>query len=273
MTDRPSPFGILGRALGTGPLGGLKRYLRWFNLTMLQQALWPLLIAVASAPQVDLERTPTGWFLLRLAGPLLAVVVALLYLRQRSLAYTATSFFQESVIPSEAEGSLVHHPQSDTQDVPPEKGERDSSTPLRSGRNDENAGPARNDVRALLSALVTPPASFRFPAIATQLRYALFALPVVIMFLRLLAGPVDEVAQIIVFGLVNVAAYHLVHFGVVPRSFEYDRQGLLAGAILFGLSWGFHNALMFGLSDGGWLPGLAAGLVLGWVFGFGALAL
>ncbi|MBX3071666.1 MAG: hypothetical protein KF883_14265 [Thermomicrobiales bacterium] len=275
MTDRPSPFGILGRALGTGPLGGLKRYLRWFNLTMLQQALWPLLIAVASAPHVALEHTPTGWFLLRLAGPLLAVVVAFLYLRSPKRSTAA-------VIPSVAEGSLVHDAEFGLQEVPHGNGERDSSAPLRSGRNDERdgsgrndgrSGLGRNDARALLLSLITPPANIRFPAVATQFRYALYALPVVVTLLRFLNGPADEAAKVVAFGLVNVAAYHLIHFGVVPLSFEDARPGLLAGAVLFGVSWGLHNALMFGLSDGGWLPGLAAGLVLGWAFGFGALAL
>jgi len=249
-----SPYGILGRAFGTGPLGGLKRYLRWFNLTMLQQALWPLLIAVASAPQVDLEDTPADWFLLRLAGPAIAVLVALLYLRTSP---SVTSPFTATRGPSVASPFMATVP----------------STP--NGPPDGVASPATTRFRpaTMLRMLISPPAAQRAPAAATQVRYALLALPIVISVLRLVIGPADEAAKIIVFGCVNVVAYHLIHFGIVPQSFDDRRQGLLAGAVLFGLSWGIHNALMFGLSDGGWLPGLAAGLVLGWLFGFGSLAL
>lgn len=241
--SQTSPFGILGRALGTGPLGGLKRYVRWFNLTMLQQALWPLLIAVASAPQVDLEDTPPGWYLLRLAGPILAIIVALLYLRQSTVSFQTNN----GVILSRSEKSPA------------------AAVASSAGMSGSRLGSLR--------PLISPPTNQRFAAAATQVRYALLALPIVIIVLRLVVGPADEAVKIIIFGLVNVAAYHLIHFGVVPWSFEYHRQGLLAGAVLFGLSWGLHNALMFGLSDGGWLPGLAAGLVLGWVFGFGSLAI
>ena len=143
------------------------------------------------------------------------------------------------------------------------------------GSPGDGATPATARFRpaTVLRLLVSPPAAQRAPAIATQVRYALLALPIVISVLRLVIGPADEAAKIIVFGFVNVVAYHLIHFGVVPQSFDDRRQGLLAGAVLFGLSWGIHNALMFGLSDGAWLPGLAAVLVLGWLFGFGTLAL
>jgi hypothetical protein len=286
-----SPFGILGRALGTGPLGGLKRYLRWFNLTMLQQALWPLLIAVASAPHVDLEETPTGWFLLRLAGPLLAVVVAFLYLRQRPPSHAPSApgaFIPRSassapVNPSQHAGRWHQRGMKDYRH--PERSEGSPAaavsreTTVVAGDDGEILHFVQDDwhvsegSRTDVFHLITPPANIRFPAVATQFRYALYALPVVVTLLRFLNGPADEAAKIVAFGLVNVAAYHLIHFGVVPLSFEDARPGLLAGAVLFGVSWGLHNALMFGLSDGGWLPGLVAGLVLGWVFGFGALAL
>ena len=238
-----SPFGLLGRALGTGPLGGLKRYLRWFNLTMLQQALWPLLIAVASAPQIALEDMPANWFLLRLAGPVIAVFVALLYLRSDSAP-------ESKFMAAGTAGGVGWY-------------------------QGEATVPAPTGIRlaTALRLLASPPPGQRAPAIATQVRYALLTLPVVISILRLVTVPADEAVKIILFGFVNVVAYHLIHFGVVPQSFADRGQGRLAGGLLFGLSWGIHNALMFGLSDGGWLPGLAAGLVLGWLFGFGALAL
>ncbi len=189
-------------------------------------------------------------------------MISLLYLRlfldRRSVASASTTPRTptvtpraNSVIPSEVEGEGVSQLAAAVEIAP------NATSPL----------------PALFQTLITPPPNQRFPAAATQLRYALLVLPIVIAILRLVVGPVDEATKIILFGLVNVAAYHLIHFGVVPRSFDYRRQGLLAGALLFGLSWGLNNSLMVGLNDGDWLLGLAAGCVLGWLFGFGSLAI
>ncbi|MEZ4500820.1 MAG: hypothetical protein R2839_12290 [Thermomicrobiales bacterium] len=258
--DRTSPFGVLGRVLGVGPLGGLKRFLRWFNLTVLHQALWPLMIVVVSAPQSDLAETPSDWLLVRLVGPMLAVAGSLLYLRRAFMindravfqdTLTAQPFISpiQSLDPGNVEGLLI-----DT---------------------NETAGRAgiRRGFESILNSLLTTPTDIAFPAIARQVRYALLAVPLVVAVLRLIGGPTDDAAKIMAFGIVDVAAYHLIHFGVVPLSFANRRQGLLAGALLFGCSWGLYNALMFGLSDGSWLPGLLAGCGLGWMFGFGSLAI
>jgi hypothetical protein len=98
------------------------------------------------------------------------------------------------------------------------------------------------------------------------MRYALLGLPFAVALMRLLVGPADEAFNIIIFGTVNVAAYHLIHFGVVPMIYDDRAHGLHVGAILFGISWALHDTLMVALTDdGSWLLALGAGLFLGWV--------
>ncbi len=205
----PNP-GILERAVFGSRLAMLKRFLRWFNLTMLQQALWPLAILLFSAPQVALAATPWNWFALRIAGPIAAAVVAALYCSQ---------FWS----------SRLRMP-----------------------------GRASDDAQSEI------PRS----AIATQARYVLLGLPVAVGAMRLATEPVDEASKIILFGLANVAAFHLINFGVVPLAYEDRRQGLQAGVLLFGLSWGLHDALRVALGDeSGVLLAFAAGGFLGIVVG------
>ncbi|CAN5611679.1 hypothetical protein BH23CHL5_BH23CHL5_07270 [soil metagenome] len=205
----PNP-GILERALFGSRLAMLKRFLRWFNLTMLQQALWPLAILLFSAPQVALDATPWTWFGLRIAGPIAAAVVAALYCSQ---------FWS----------SRLHMP----------------------GRASD--APQRKLPRS---------------AIATQLRYVMVGLPLAVGAMRLATGPVDEASKIILFGLANVAAFHLINFGLVPLAYSDRRHGLQAGVLLFGLSWGLHDALRVALGDeSGVLLAFAAGAFLGLIVG------
>lgn len=84
MNQHPSPSepGVFGRALQGGGLQFLKKIYRWFNLTIVQHAIWPLLVAVFAAPQVTVEDTPWDWYLGRLAGPLLATLLSLAYIRR-----------------------------------------------------------------------------------------------------------------------------------------------------------------------------------------------
>ena len=90
----PSEPGIFGRALQGGSLQFLKKIYRWFNLTIVQHAIWPLLIAVFAAPQVAVEDTPWDWYIGRLAGPLLATLLALAYIRR-----AAARGIEETVAP------------------------------------------------------------------------------------------------------------------------------------------------------------------------------
>lgn len=80
----PSPQepGIFGRALQGGSLQFLRKIYRWFNLSIIQHAVWPVLVALFAAPQVSVADTPWDWYLGRVAGPLLAFVLALGYIRR-----------------------------------------------------------------------------------------------------------------------------------------------------------------------------------------------
>src|ERR671910_2853568 len=91
----PSEPGIFGRALQGGSLQFLRKIYRWFNLTIVQHAIWPLLIAVFAAPQVDIQDTPWDWYIGRLAGPLLATLLALAYIRR-----AAARGIEETALPS-----------------------------------------------------------------------------------------------------------------------------------------------------------------------------
>lgn len=65
-----------------GSLDVLRKLYRWFNLTVIQHAVWPVLVALFAAPQVSIADTPWDWYLGRIAGPMLAFVLALGYLRR-----------------------------------------------------------------------------------------------------------------------------------------------------------------------------------------------
>lgn len=62
--------------------GWFKQVYRWLNLTILQQGLWPLLVIVLDAPAGPVGLTPMPWWLGRIGGPLLALLLAGAYLRQ-----------------------------------------------------------------------------------------------------------------------------------------------------------------------------------------------
>jgi len=64
-------------------LSTFRRAYRWLNLTLVQHGIWPLVVVVWSAPAVPVPATPLPWYLVRLAGPALAALLALAYLAQR----------------------------------------------------------------------------------------------------------------------------------------------------------------------------------------------
>jgi len=201
----PAEPGIFGRALQGGSLGFLRKIYRWFDLTVIQHAVWPVLVALVAAPQVAVADTPWDWYLGRIAGPLLAFVLALGYIRRaagRGIASTA------------------------------------------------------------LPSLHVPNAAGR---IAQQARYLLIGLPLMVLLVRLLAGPVDEVLRIAVLGLFTAAAYHAISFWIVPLGFPAGSRGLDIGTMLFAVSWALGDMLRVGSSStGGSLPlAFAAGLVVG----------
>jgi hypothetical protein len=102
--QHPSPQepGIFGRALQGGSLQFLRKIYRWFNLTVIQHAVWPVLVALFAAPQVSVADTPWDWYLGRIAGPLLAFVLALQYTRRaiaRGIETTSLPFVRVPEIP------------------------------------------------------------------------------------------------------------------------------------------------------------------------------
>jgi hypothetical protein len=206
-TDRALP----GTVALSDRLATFKRLYRWLNLTLVQQAVWPLLVLLAGAPADPIAGTPWDWYVLRLAAPAAAAVLAWVYLRQRPL------------------------------------------------------GPSPEEVA---TARATGPA-------ATQFRFALLGLPLMVAVARLAAGPLAEATKLILFGLADVAAYHLIHFGVVARSYPRPEQGRMAGLVLFGLSWGLRETMLVGVgAAGGSLAfAFAGGLVVGWIVAVASLAL
>ncbi len=96
----PSEPGIFGRALQGGGLQFLKKIYRWFNLTFVQHAVWPLLVAVFAAPQVAVEDTPWVWYIGRVAGPLLATLLALAYIRRAAARGIETTALPSLRVPN-----------------------------------------------------------------------------------------------------------------------------------------------------------------------------
>ncbi len=170
-----------------------KRIYRWLNLTLVQQGIWPLLMVLASAPVASIAGTPTPWWLARAAGPALAALLALIYLRQRRKEVT--------VPPSPRSGHAVRPPRAAASDVP--------------------SGAFPVGVNWLL------------PALALMLTVA-----------RLAVGPAEPAAKFILFGMADVAAYQLIHFGVVRNSWRDEQAGTLAAIGLFAVSWGLHEVFL-----------------------------
>ncbi|MCA9860519.1 MAG: hypothetical protein KC438_12390 [Thermomicrobiales bacterium] len=204
----PSEPGIFGRALQGGSLQFLRKIYRWFNLSVIQHAIWPVLVAVFAAPQVSVADTPWDWYLGRVAGPLLAFVLALGYIRR-----AVGRGIETTSLPS------VHVPET----------------------------PGR---------------------VAQQARYLLLGLPVMVLIVRAIAGPIDEVLRVALLGLCTATAYHAINFWIVPLGFPDGYRGVDLGTILFAVSWGLGDVLRVGASSEGgnlliaFLAGFTAGLLV-----------
>lgn len=109
---------------------------------------------------------------------------------------------------------------------------------------------------------------------AAQLRLLALGLPLMLAAARLIATPGDATLKLLLFGAAQVAAFHLIHFGVVARSYPLADQGRAAGVVLFGCSWGISAALLTGAGggDGSMALAFAGGLVVGWAVGAACLA-
>jgi hypothetical protein len=191
-------------------LAAFKRLYRWLNLTLIHQAIWPLLLLLTAAPAGEVEQTPMPWYLARIGGPALAAVLAALYLWERPVG-----------LQDEDQGASLRH-------------------------------------------------STRRENIAGQARFLLLGLPVMVAVVRLVDGPLEPAGKLILYGLADVAAYHVIHFGVVARSFSDEAQGVGVATLLFGLSWGIHDALLIALGpeEGSPAVALLSGFVLGLIIAF-----
>lgn len=112
-------------------------------------------------------------------------------------------------------------------------------------------------------------------ALRTQVRFILLGLPLMVLAARLISGPTAGIAQLALFGAVDVAAYHLIHFGVVRRSYAEADRGETVAVFLFGLSWALQSVTLTMLSpgEGSWWLAFVGGAVAGWLVAFGARSL
>ena len=196
-SDKPS-------AGGDARVAGFRRLYRWVNLTLVHQAVWPLLLLLTTAPDVAVGRLPWPWFAARIGGPLLAVVLATLYLLQRPASSGLPAWF--------------------------------------------------GSPRAGLAA--------------GQVRFAVAALCAILAVARVIGGPTVEVGRFLLFGLVDVAAFQVIHFGVVAAAYPDRDRGQAVAVLLFGVSWAGRDAMRATLSAGDLsIPlafggGLVAGLTI-----------
>jgi hypothetical protein len=72
-----------GQLVLSDRLAQFRRLYRWFNLTLIHQGTWPLLLLLTAAPQGKPQEIPMPWYLARLAAPAVATLLALLYLRHQ----------------------------------------------------------------------------------------------------------------------------------------------------------------------------------------------
>jgi hypothetical protein len=151
-----------------GPRDLLRRLTRWFNLTVLHQVLWPVIVILSGATMPEIADASAGDLAGMILCPLAACVVAVIYLRGK--------------------------------------------------------------VWSLPSPSVTS-------AVAEQARLIAIGLPAMVLIGRLIAGDIDATLRIAAVGAVSVAAYHLIHFGVVRAIFGSP----IVPVVLFGLSWAIHD--------------------------------
>lgn len=213
-----------GQLIVSERLATFRRLYRWLNLTLVHQATWPLFALLASAPTGPPAETPMPWYLARLAAPAGAALLAWLYLRQ----------IPPSLAPSPPSHRLQTHASGDASGAPT------TVPPFLTALS-----PCR------LTASSGEGTSTRRDRLTTQARFFLLGLPVMVAVARLVVGPVGPAAKLIAFGAADVAAYHLIHFGVVVRSYPDRAYGTAVATLLFAVSWGLHDVLQASLVAGG----------------------
>lgn len=151
-----------------GPRDLLRRITRWFNLTVIHQLIWPVIVILSGSTLPGYAEASGADVLGMIVGPLAASIVAIVYLRRH------------------------------VWQIP--------STPVKS-------------------------------AVAEQARLVALGLPAMVLVGRLIAGDIETTLTIAVVGASSVAAYHLIHFGVVRSIFASPMLPVL----LFGASWAIHG--------------------------------
>jgi hypothetical protein len=120
--------------------------------------------------------------------------------------------------------------------------------------------------RPIATSTPAPAASPAPPsAVATQARFLLLGLPLMVLAARLISGPAAPAAKLALFGVADVAAFHLIHFGVVARSYAATDRAQVTPIALFAVSWGIRDALLTAFGPEAASPPLAflTGVVLG----------
>lgn len=119
-----------------------------------------------------------------------------------------------------------------------------------------------------------------------QARLLLFGVAVALAVARIVIGPALSTAEYLLFGVADVLAFQLIHFGVVAGAFVESDRGQAAAVLLFGLAWGLRELFLAGVGVGNadlglaFAGGLAVGLAVGllsrllrfWPGGFWAAA-
>lgn len=108
-----------------------------------------------------------------------------------------------------------------------------------------------------------------------QARFLVLGLPVMLAVARLLTEPTAPVLKLLLFGAAEVAAYQLIHFGVVARTYASVDQSDLMPVFLFGVSWGLRSVFLVsvGLDGGSTALAFGGGFALGTLIALVSLAL
>ena len=151
-----------------GPRDLLRRVTRWLSLTLVHQAIWPVLVLLAGSTMHRPASSSPEEVLGMMLGPVIAALLAWLLTRA-----------DRAIIPAPNRGGVL----------------------------------------------------------AGQARLIALGLPGMLLLARLVGGDADVAWKIALIGAVNVAAYHLIHFGLVRSTFP----GPYEVTILFGISWAIHQ--------------------------------
>jgi hypothetical protein len=110
--------------------------------------------------------------------------------------------------------------------------------------------------------------SERARPLRNQVTFLIVGLTVAVAALRLVEGPLIPVLKLEAFGLAETAAYQLINFGLVGRTFS-SGVGWALPIALFGLSWGLHDLFLAAVSPvaESLVLSFASGAVLGLAFG------